>query len=523
MYVNTTWSKEISIPLKQNTGFRFQYVSVLEVKNILSSMNSNKSAGADDLPPRLLRDSANAISKPLSRIINQSLQTGVFPTAFKEAKVLPLFKSGAASDINNYRPISILPALSKVVERVVHNQLSNYLEENNLLLKCQYGFRKERSTERAATVFLDEVRFDIERGMLVTALFLDLSKAFDTVSHSKLLDKLVSYGIKEIEYSWFCDYLFNRSQRVIYNGNTSDKLNVEIGVPQGSILGPILFILFINDFTDCIKNAKVVQYADDTVLYVSDKCKLQLEKKLSEDVKLASTWFDKNELMLNLKKGKTEVLTFGTPAKLRNIDIKVEINDTIIANVNEYKYLGLTFDSTLNMRNHFKNVFKKSSGRLRLLYRLRPDLSQEAAKLLYQSLIIPVLTYCSLLFINLTNTEKNKLKSFHARALDIINWRCQQTIHITPLELLFKKRACEFVVFCLNTNIEQYRDYFEFTNHERITRNNGFLLRMPNLKLEYARKSVKYSCCRIFNNLPLDLRKKVFSNSFKSDIKKYFS
>ena len=424
--------------------------------------------------------------------------------------------------MNNFRPISILPTLSKVCERVVHNQLSTYLENNKLIADSQFGFRRNRSTERAATVFLDNVRIEVEKGRVVTALFLDLSKAFDTVSHSKLLTKLSSYGINEIEYEWFCDYLFNRSQHVSVNGVISENMFVESGVPQGSILGPPLFILFINDFTDHVKHSKIVQYADDTVLYISGKNKDELENLLSEDFDPATLWFNENELILNLKKGKTELLTFGTPARLFS-NVNITLNNDPIFNTDEYKYLGLTVDKTLNMRAHFKNVFKKASGRSRLLYRLRPNLSQKAAKSIYESVIVPVFTYCSLIFINTTTTEKMKLDSFHKRALKVINWKCNSSVSLPSINTVFKKRACEFVAFCLTTDIEQFKSYFELIRHQRSTRNNGFIIRIPNMKLEYARKSVKYSCCKIFNDLPLQIRKNVFEKAFKPQIKYHFA
>ena len=177
-----------------------------------------------------------------------SLQSGIVPSAWKKAKVVPLFKSGDKNNTDNYRPISVLPTLSKLLEKAVHNQLSQYLEGNDLLNMFQFGYRDKRSTQLATTLLVDEIREAAEKGQLVGALFLDLSKAFDTISHDVILEKLKRYGVFEIELDWFKDYLFMRSQQVEVGNQKSKSHSVFSGVPQGSILGPLLFLVFFNDF-----------------------------------------------------------------------------------------------------------------------------------------------------------------------------------------------------------------------------------------------------------------------------------
>ena len=168
--------------------------------------------------------------------------------------------------IENYRTISVIPAISKIAEKVIHQQLSKYFEQNNLINENQYGFRKLRSTEQAAIQFTDNIKKKVNEGKLVGSIFIDLTKAFDTLSHSKLLSKLSSYGIKNNELHWFTDYLFNRSQCVQFKNALSSEEKVTCGVPQGSIVGPLLFIIFFNDFNTCLKHSKVIKYADDTVI-----------------------------------------------------------------------------------------------------------------------------------------------------------------------------------------------------------------------------------------------------------------
>ena len=242
------------------------------------------------------------IATPLTHLINLSLTTNVFPADWKIAKIIPIYKSGSRSNLDNYRPISILPVLSKIIEKIKHRQLISFLDRNSLLSPSQFGFRRGLSTELAATLLLDDIRKDVDAGKLVGAVFIDLSKAFDTISHTKLLEKLSQYGVNDGELEWFKDYLFSRKATVSYNC-TSGVREIYTGVPQGSILGPLLFLIFFNDITDVINHAKIVKYADDTVLYVADKETQSIQTQLVMDMESIAVWLKENELIINLKKG----------------------------------------------------------------------------------------------------------------------------------------------------------------------------------------------------------------------------
>ena len=295
------WSKPIIVDPRTYKTFRFKQVSPADVCGHLKKLQRKKATGCDDLPSTFLKDSRNAIKSPLSHVINLSMKSGIVPTEWK---------TGPRAGFDNYRPISILPIVSKVIEKIVHKQLITFLEENKLLNSHQFGFRNKMSTEHAVTIFIDSIRKKVDQGNLVGACFIDLSKAFDTISHSKVLNKLPSYGIHDRELDWFTDYLFGRKAVVQYNQATTDSFSITSGVPQGSILGPLLFLLIFNDLTDVVKHSQVVKYADDTVLYVHAKTGKETAKLLTEDLSSISDWLKENELIINLKKGKTEALLF---------------------------------------------------------------------------------------------------------------------------------------------------------------------------------------------------------------------
>lgn len=215
--------KPSEIPSKlTEKRFRFKDVPKTFVEKELKKLKRNKATGIDGLPPALLKDSSASISEPLTFVINLSLKTATIPTEWKHALVTPIHKSGSSKKVDNYRPISVLQTLSKVLEKCVHGQLLKYLEENNLLSNYQFGYRQKRSTELAATMFMDNIRREIDKSKLVGAVFIDISKAFDTISHSTLLSKMAAYGINEAEKEWFCNYLFNRKQSVSYDDKYSD-------------------------------------------------------------------------------------------------------------------------------------------------------------------------------------------------------------------------------------------------------------------------------------------------------------
>ena len=242
--------------------------------------------------------------------------------------------------MNNYRPITVLPVCSKIFEKCVHNQLITFLEENHLLSSSQFGYRKNRNTELAATLLLDDIRRNMDNGEMTGSIFIDLSKAFDTLGHAQIIECLQSCGVRGIEKELFLNYLFGRKQTVVIGNERSPPESVTCGVPQGSILGPLLFLVTFNDIGNHLRHCKIITYADDTVIYTSAKSKDDIERFLQEDFKSLAEWLELNDLVINLKKGKTECVLFGTPQRLKNKSIEINYRH------HPYKQLQISWSAT---------------------------------------------------------------------------------------------------------------------------------------------------------------------------------
>ena len=268
----------------------------------LKCLKLKKATSLDGLPARLLKDSAVVIADCVAHLVNLFIKSGTVPIEWKQAKVVPLFKSRNEDDLDNCRPISILPILSKILEKAVFHQLHRYLSENSLLSPYQSGFRANHSTQLAITFFTDKTRGHMDKGLLTGVVFIDLKKAFDTVPHDGLLNKLFRYGIQDQPLSWFESYLTDRTQSVSIENHLSSAANISSGVPQGSVLRPLLFIIYINDLPLAVGLTSVMLYADDTVIFSAASSIDQLQLNLSLDLNVVSNWLTANGLFLNLKK-----------------------------------------------------------------------------------------------------------------------------------------------------------------------------------------------------------------------------
>ena len=379
-------------PLKTNARFSLTPVSERFVYEQMLHLKPNKAIGLDKISSRLLKDGAEVIAPILTKIINCSFNQKTFPQYWKSAKVMALFKSSDSDDCNNYRPISILPTISKIVERAAHMQLYNYLDDNSLLYMRQFGFRRKRSTSSALLQFTDDILGNMEHGQVTGVVFLDLKKAFDTVNHRVLILKLRALGVDDFSFTWFKSYLSNRTQRTVMGNAISSPRSVNKGIPQGSVLGPLFFLVYINDLAEGLKSSKAALFADNTAIYCSASSAADLQLYLDEDLKIVKNWMETHKLTLNVSK--TKLMVIGGRQRLSRLDnIELSINESIIDHVDKFKYLGIIINETLDWSEHIDHIQSKVAKRLGLLKRVKHLLPVKSRELVYKTMIQPILEY----------------------------------------------------------------------------------------------------------------------------------
>lgn len=287
--------------------------SPAEIATIINSLDVSKACGPFSLPPHILKMSVNYIAQPLSHIINASFEQGIYPESLKTANVIPIHKTGSLNYCKNYRPISLLSNIGKIFEKCMFERLTNFINNNNILYTKQFGFRRGHSTSHALVSITEWIKSYIDRGYFVGGLFLDIQKAFDTVNHGILLQKLNIYGIRGICLQWIDSYMRDRKQFVSVDGEISDHLNISHGVPQGSILGPLLFLLYINDFNQSTKSSTTIHFADDTTVLFYDRSIRKLKKSMTSESNCLFDWFCANRLSMSADK--TELILFQSRRK----------------------------------------------------------------------------------------------------------------------------------------------------------------------------------------------------------------
>ena len=355
---------------KQENSFRLNPTTPLEISNIIISIQLSKASGPNSIHTKLLKDCIHIFSFILSILINKSFSEGSFPDFLKLANVIPIFKKNDKNICSNYRPISLLSNIGKIYERVFHTQLYNFFDDNNLFYQQQFGFRKKHSTEHALLSIVENVRNNMRNKTFSCGTFIDLEKAFDTVNHTILLDKLSYYGINGNALYWLRDYLSNRSQCVMLN-ESSQFLPITCGVPQGSILGPLLFTIYINDMHKAVLNAIVYHFADDTNLLYSSKNIKTLRKSMNEDLRCIYTWLCANRLSINTDK--TEFILFK-PSKCKIEErFTLKLNGFTIFESKKLRYLGVILDNKLSWKYHIHELSKKLSRATGVINRLKEN------------------------------------------------------------------------------------------------------------------------------------------------------
>ncbi len=516
-----------------NTQFEFTTITEDNVKHIIKHLKNTHSSGWDSMTNSMIKHAANIISLPISININQILTTGTFPDKLKVSKIIPIFKKNDKAVISNYRPIALLPVISKIVEKVMQEQLTYYIEDNRLLYEHQYGFRKGHSTELAALELIDRVTSNLDKGEVPLTIFLDLSKAFDTLNHTILLSKLKHYGVTGIALSLFSNYLTQRTQYVDINGTISNHLPVTTGVPQGSILGPLLFLIYINDIQHTSNTFNVITYADDTTLVTTLECFHKSvgssEHVINEELEKISLWMTLNKLSINSSKTKT--MTFHMPQK-RVVYPRLSMNGTRLDNVDSFNFLGIIINKNLSWKPHISHVAPKISKTNGVLSRLKHIVPTPILLTLYNTMILPHLQYgilsWGLCTDRLFTLQKRAIRTITNSYFIAHTYPLFKSLGILRLDDLYELSVLKFYYKLTNNLLPHYFDTFKFTHSLSSTNtltstddaDHSYNLRprrlqLPRIKHAFATKCLKYQLHCIIRDTTDTILAKVNTHSIK--------
>lgn len=408
---------------KPKTTFEFREVTENEIRKIIKTMKNKTSSSFDNLSNKVLKQISETIIEPLTYIINLSLKTSSFPENWKTAKIIPLHKSGKEEEMNNYRPISLLSTLSKVIEKVANYQMRQFIDKNNILYKGQFGFRPKYRTEDVLLKLINKITKAKHSNKRSLAVFVDLKKAFDTVDHEILLKKLEYYGFTGNSLQWFRSYLKDRKQAVKFKGSISDYLNMLCGVPQGSILGPLLFLIYINDLFMCL-DLETFLFADDTTFEVTKPTLEEASSHMNSQLEIATNWFNANKLSLHPKK--TTFISFFPKHNdtMDNLMIMNQPIQKIHENAEEgnksFKYVGIHLDENLSWKYHIDHIMNKIRKNLYMINRAKRNIPQDMKRILYAALIQPHMDYCNAIWGGARKNITDKIEKIQKRAIRII-------------------------------------------------------------------------------------------------------
>ena len=516
-------------------GFDFQNESIESVLKIINSLKTNTATGYDEISAKILKDASHTIAPIICKIINLGYEIHQFPTCMKKATISALHKKKDVNLISNYRPISILPTLSKVIEKSATNQLVTYLEQTNIINSNQHAYRKRHGTVTCLAEVVDYLYQLLDENTHAAIISLDLSKAFDSISHQLLLNKLSMQGLSEKSILWIQSYLTERKQVTKFKDYTSTEELITAGVPQGSIIGPLLFLCFTNDLYEAFdETCKILSYADDTQIIVKADSANDLKCKIRNTILKAQKWYTNNSMKNNIEK--TEILIINSKkSKLKNTVFKFNDNGTKkkIKPSRSIEVLGIILDENLNWSSHTNKVKRDAFNTIRQLHRINHLLPIELRIQLYNTLVTPILDYADIIWggcgaVNskkvqiaqnfairsITGSKKHDSATESFKKLKFLNLQQRRLVH----EAVFTNKS----LLHLNPTNISLRYYDQCSTGNKNTRNNSSgVLNLPHHKTAKYQQSPFYRCIAAWNSCPSTIpthNPRSFKKSFQKHI-----
>jgi len=503
--------------------FAFMEITTETVKDYLLKINAKKSTGPDGFSPKIIKLSAPAIASPLTNLFNHCIRISALPCEWKMSNVTPIHKKGATTDKNNYRPVSVLSAISKLFEKVMFDQL--YTSFTPIFSSNMSGFLKGHSCATALIKLTDDWRRALDEKNVVGVAAIDLSKAFDCICHNLLLAKLKAYGVQAPALQLIRSYLHDRKQRVICNDSSSNWLPLRCGVPQGSLLSPLLFNIFMNDMNETVTVSSLRLYADDTTQYAVDNSPFLLQYTLNKDMESISSWLDHNYLQAN--GDKTQGMILGNSSYVYDL----VFNGTSISLEEHLKILGVHLDNQLSFKEHINILLKKAYAKITALRRLKRLVPANILLLLYKSFVLSHFEYCNSLLIGVNKTLKKKLEDANHYGLRTIlnmgkNSDYESLLKIANMNSLEHRRIEQSLTIFFKCFKEDGPRYIDNLFKPRITpynlRNSGVNVEQSPYNSKFLHSSFSFIISRIWNRLPASVKNARNVASFRSLLKKQY-
>ena len=518
-------SSKSQITNNNKLSFSFRPIDAEEVSTYINDLDKTKGPGIDQISNRIIKESNNLITPHLTALFNRHIKEGTYPTNLKIARCVPVYKGNNADPYEpaNYRPISILGGINKVLEKSLHSQMSHYLEDQKLLPGFQYGYRKGHNTQQAIAEFCNGIETNRNKNLVSIAVFMDLSKAFDTVNKELLLNKLKNLGFNQISTNLINNYMTDR--HFCFKNKTDEVYCLKHGVPQGSVLGPLLFLVYIHDMKNICKDITKIVYADDTTLIITGRTKEEATNNCNIVLDIFYKYFTYNKLTINENKTKYMVYNSNRRTHKTNCIKNITMNNVILEEVKNIKFLGIIINNKLNWSDHKLHIKTKICKSIGILYNCRKILKHNDLLSMYRTFVEPFFLYCLPIWGSAITPNTGILCKIQNKTLRIL-FECRRTADawlatnnkILRLEQLYSHETAKL---CFKHHTNSLPLYFSETVMPTTPENDNiphYHLRNNTIKQYNYQVDQKYNqsftnnCITTWNNLPDNLKKMTYNN-----------